>query len=421
MDAPLFIARRLSLKRGRGKDRRSPAVTIAAVGIALCMAVMMLTIAIVPGFKHEVTRKVMGFDAQISIDPIQPVTLEPSNPRPARLTPELSALITDSLPGADVELAVKLPGILKTDDHFAGLVFEAFSGSEALRFIEENLVEGIVPAYTSSPDSTRYDIVISSHTARELKLQCGSRVDGYFFTNDNLRARRFTVTGIYNSHFNDFDRLLAIMSYPAAASLAEMAPDEGTAIQIRGLAPDEVIPAAGVVSTVLSDAFHAGTVADYLEATDVYQLNPMYFNWLDLLNTNVTVIILLMACVGAATLISCLFIMILERVQLIGTLKALGATNRQVSRIFLYMAERIVIRGIIIGDIIGLSLIALQHHFDLIPLNPESYYLSAVPVEFNWCGFITLNVSVAVISLLVMLLPTMTVSRITPARVMRFE
>lgn len=421
MEAPLFIARRLSLKRGRGDNRRSPAVAIAAIGIALCMAVMLLTISIVPGFKHEVTRKVMGFDAQITIAPIRPITLEKSPQPGARLTPELTRLITDVCPDANVELAIKLPGILKTTDHFAGLIFEAFSGEEALKFIEENLIEGRIPDYATHPDSSRYDIIISRHTSRELQLECGDRVDGYFFTDDNLRARKFTIAGIYDSHFNDFDRLLTFMSPPAAAALAGFSPDEGTSIQVRGLDPGEVTSATRIINAALSDAFHAGKVAEYFEATDVYSLNPMYFNWLDLLNTNVAVIIILMSCVAAATLISCLFIMILERVQLIGTLKALGSPNSLISRIFLYMAERVVLRGIIIGDIIGLALITLQHFFNLIPLNPESYYLSAVPVEFNWVGILTLNISVAIVSLIIMILPVMTVSRISPARVMRFE
>lgn len=421
MNVSIFISRRLSLKRGNGSKRRSPAVTIAVIGIAICMIVMLLTISIVPGFKHEVSRKVMGFDAQITIKPIQPITYDVGGQRPASLSPQLENMIADAYPDVNVELAVKLPGVLKTDNHFAGLVFQAFSGTESMKFIEENIVEGCVPDYHTNPDSTRFQIVISAHTARELQLDCGDRVDGYFFSNDNLRARKFTIAGIFDSHFNNFDRLLAFMDIATARTLAEMNQDEGTDIRITGLPTDEIIPATARINRLLSDAFHSGATAQYMEAADVFTLNPIYFNWLDLLNTNVVVIIILMTCVGAATLISCLFIMILERVQLIGTLKAIGATNGQISRIFLYMAERVVLKGILIGDIIGLTLITLQHYLNLIPLNPESYYLSAVPAEFNWGGFLILNAGVAVVSLIIMLLPAMTVSRISPARVIRFE
>lgn len=419
MNAPLFISRRLSLRRGRGSGRRSPAVAIAVTGIALSIAVMIITLAIVPGFRDEVTRKVMGFDAQLTLQPVQPIGTGDGDIIPAVCPPEFTALITDRYPGADVELAVKLPGILKTSDQFAGLVFQAFSGGAAHDFVAGNIIEGSMPDY--AVDSLRYHIVISSHTARALQVGVGDRIDGYFFNNDNLRARRFTIAGIYDSRFDDFDRLVAYMSLTAARSLASLGPDEGTAVQIRNLPDGEVRQARNVIGKLAGTAFADGILPQYPEVVDVYTQNPMYFNWLELLNTNVAVIICLMGCVGAATLISCLFIMILERVQLIGTLKALGATDGQVARVFLYMAERVVIRGILVGDVIGMAIILLQWRFRLIPLDPEAYYLSSVPVEFNWSGFIILNIAAALLSLVIMLLPAYTVSRISPARAMRFE
>ncbi len=419
MNAALFISRRLSLKRNAPGEKHSPAVTIATVGIALAVAVMMLTISIVPGFKNEVTRKVMSFDAQLTVLPVEPLTIENPASAPVRLSDRLLQRITETLPGASVTLNIKLPGILKTQDQFVGLVFQAYSDSATLAYIAENLVSGTIPDYSS--DSARYDIVISSHTARQLDIGTGDRIDGYFFTNDNLRARKFTVTGIYDSHFNDFDRLICFMSYVAAARLAEFNDDEGSAIQIRGLAPEDIDSARKKLTATLSDAFHTGLTGQFLETTDVYSQNPMYFNWLDLLDTNVAVIITLMSIVGAITLISCLFIIILERIRLIGTLKALGTTDAMLRRIFLYMAERIVIRGILLGDIIALIIISLQHYFNLIPLDPESYYLSSVPVEYNWTGFLLLNAAAALLALAVMLIPVMTVSRIAPARAIRFE
>ena len=172
---------------------------------------------------------------------------------------------------------------------------------------------------------------------------------------------------------------------------------------------------------VATEAFYNNATNCYLAVNDVYEQKPMYFNWLELLDTNVIVILVLMGCVAAVTLISCLFIMILERVQLIGTLKALGADNGLIARTFLYMAERVVLRGIIIGDIIGLVIVWLQWQVHFIPLDPEAYYLNSVPVEFNWTGIIALNILAALLALAIMLIPTHTVARISPARVMRFE
>ena len=419
MNAALYISRRLSLKRNTPGEQRSPAVTIAIIGIAIAVAVMMLTLSVVPGFKNEITRKVMSFDAQLTAQPLLPLTLDNPAASAVRLSPDLAELIATDMPDANATLNIQLPGILKTAEHFDGLVFQAYSNPATLDYIAVDMISGSIPDYTC--DSTRYDIVISRHTARLLDIDTGDRIDGYFFANDNLRARKFTIAGIYDSHFNDFDRLPCFMSYPAASRLADFDENEGTTIQIRGLDSDELIEARRRLSSIFSDAFHSGITSQYLEVTDVYQQNPMYFNWLDLLDTNVTVIIVLMAIVGSVTLISCLFIIILERIKLIGTLKALGTTDSMLRQIFLYMAERIVIRGIVIGDIIALILITLQYYLRLLPLDPESYYLSSVPVEYNWLGFLTLSIAAAIIALSVMIVPVLTISRIAPARVMRFE
>lgn len=425
MNVSLLIARRLSLGRSvsdePGISRRSPAVTIAVAGIALSISIMLITLAIVPGFKHQITRKVMGFDAQVTMYPVQPTAgYETESPTGVSFTPELAEMINKSLPdNSKAELVIRHPGILKTDDQFTGLVFKAFDDDMADSFIAGNLESGVIPDY--SADSTLYHIVISRTTADALELTTGDRVNGYFFSDNNLRTRRFTIAGIYNSHFNEYDKLLAFMSMNAARRLCSLDTDEGSAIEIRGLETDQIIPARKAMQQVATEAFYNNATNCYLAVNDVYEQNPMYFNWLDLLDTNVIVILVLMGCVAAVTLVSCLFIMILERVRLIGTLKALGADNSLIARIFLYMAERIVLRGILIGDIIGLLLVWLQWQFRLIPLDPEAYYLNSVPVEFNWTGIIAMNIAAAVLALAIMIIPTHTVARISPARVMRFE
>ncbi|MDE7473698.1 MAG: hypothetical protein K2M68_08970 [Muribaculaceae bacterium] len=272
-----------------------------------------------------------------------------------------------------------------------------------------------------SADSTRYDIVVSRTTADALQLSRGDKVNAYFFVDNNLKPRRFTVAGIYNSHFNEFDKLMAYVSMPAVRSIAGLPDGAGNDIEIRGIGRDDVTDARIAMQHVVSDAFYDGTTSCYLAVNDAFEKDPMYFNWLDLLDTNVIVILVLMGCVAAVTLVSCLVIMILERVTLIGTLKSLGATNGIIERMFLYMAQRIVLRGIILGDVIGLLLVWLQWQFALLPLDPEAYYLNAVPVEFNWTGIALLNIGAVVLSLAIMLIPAHMVSRISPARVMRFE
>lgn len=424
MDVSLLIARRLSLKSDASSpktQRRSPAVGIAVTGIALSVTIMLLTLAIVPGFKHQITEKVFGFDAQISLHPVQPVV---SYDVSSRVTVECSDALRDRLllhlpDGARVQLSASSPGILKTDDQFAGLVFKAYDDGLAGSIIESNLEEGGIPDY--SVDSTRYDIVISRTTADALQLTLGDKVNAYFFVDNNLKTRRFRVGGIYNSHFNEYDKLMAYASMSAVRSIADIPDGADNDIEIRGLDRDDISDTRLVMQQVASDAFYDGTAGSYLAVSDVFEKDPMYFNWLDLLDTNVIVILVLMGCVAAVTLISCLVIMILERVTLIGTLKSLGATNGMIERMFLFMAQRIVLRGILLGDVIGLLLVWLQWQFELLPLDPEAYYLNSVPVEFNWSGIILLNLGAIVLSLAIMLIPAHMVSRISPAKVMRFE
>ncbi len=155
--------------------------------------------------------------------------------------------------------------------------------------------------------------------------------------------------------------------------------------------------------------------------TDVLETNALYFNWLDLLDTNVAVIIILMTIVSAFTLISSLFIIILERVNMIGLMKALGATNSLIRKIFIYMSERLVIRGIIIGDILAIGIILLQQHTHFLHLDPEAYYLSYVPVEFNWWYLALLNIGVIIVSCAVLIVPSAAISRMTPAKTLRYE
>ena len=424
MDVSLLIARRLSLKSDADNmsgRHRSPAVGIAVTGIALSVTIMLLTLAIVPGFKHQITEKVFGFDAQIVLHPVQPVA---SYDDGSTVTVECSDTLRNRLlfnlpTGARVQLSVSTPGILKTDDQFAGLVFKAFDDGLEGSIIDSCIEDGGIP--DCNVEEMRYAIVVSRTTADALQLSCGDKVNAYFFVDNNLKTRRFTVAGIYNSHFNEFDKLMTYASMPALRSIAGLPDGAGNEIEIRGIGRDDVTDSRIAMQRVVSDAFYDGTTSCYLAVNDAFEKDPMYFNWLDLLDTNVIVILVLMGCVAAVTLISCLVIMILERVTLIGTLKSLGATNGMIERMFLFMAQRIVLRGIILGDIIGLLLVWLQWQFALLPLDPEAYYLNAVPVEFNWTGIALLNIGAVVLSLAIMLIPAHMVSRISPARVMRFE
>lgn len=422
MDISLLIARRLSLKRdddSAGGQQRSPAVVIAVAGISLSITIMLLTLAIVPGFKHQITQKVFGFDAQVILHPVQPA-YDQAEVLTVKFTDSLQSRLYVDLPlEAKIDLTVSTPGIIKTDNQFAGLVFKGYSNGLVGTIVSDNLEGGSIPEY--STDSVKYDIVISRITADALDIDIEDKVNAYFFVNGNLKTRRFKISGIYNSHFGEYDKLMAYASIDALRSIASVADDEGSQIEITGLMPDQITDTRVAMQRVAGEMFYDNTSNCYLTVSDVYEKDPMYFNWLDLLDTNVVVILILMASVAAVTLISCLVIMILERVTLIGTLKSLGASNGMIERIFLFMAQRVVVRGIILGDVIGLVLVWLQWQFKIVPLDPEAYYLNSVPVEFNWVGIVILNLVALLLSMAILLIPTRMVARISPARVMRFE
>lgn len=419
MNVALFIARRISLRRDNG-HRRSPAVTIAVTGIALSTVIMLLTLAVVPGFKNQIRDKLMGFDAEISLSQAASYQYGESDGGSAlRLTDDVERAIKSAVGQARISLSLRQPGILKTDSAFAGVVFHGYGAGHDWGFVSDNLIKGRVPDYTN-PESAN-DIVISRVTADALGLDTCDRINTYFFSDDNLRTRRFNIAGIYDSHFGEYDKLTAYMWLPQLQKTAAMDSDEGSVIEIRGIAPDSIETVTKALQNVMARAYYDGITPQYMRPDNVYHTGAMYFNWLDLLDTNVIVIMILMGCVAGVTLVSCLFIMILERINLIGTLKAIGADNATIRRMFIYMAERIVIRGILAGNAAGLALVWLQWRFRLIPLDPEAYYLSYVPVEFNWSGIAVMNLCAIALSLIIMILPTHIVANISPSRVMRYE
>ena len=262
---------------------------------------------------------------------------------------------------------------------------------------------------------------MSSTTASALNLSLGERVNTYFFSNGNIRARKFKIAGIYNSNFGEYDKLIAYAPLNTLQRIANLDSLSGTSIEINGIDNESIYNKSYELQSAINQAVYSQQLKKIYSVSNVYNSGAMYFNWLDLLDMNVVVILILMSCVSAITLISCLFIIILERVRTIGLLKSLGATNAQIKRVFIYMTQRLVLRGMLLGNIISLAFIYLQYYFHIIPLDPEAYYLNFVPVEINWLHIILLNIGVITISSLILILPSHIVSKISPAQTMKYE
>lgn len=413
MNTPLWISGRLSLNRS-GRT----GVVIAVAGVALAVMVMEFTLAVVVGFKHEIQRKLMGFDAQITVE----AAIAPADGLRQdflTLTPDLDAIIARTAPGAEVSLALRQPGIVKTNDDFEGTLFIARDPASDFSFERGNIRRGVWPDFAQ--DSTRNDLVISETMADALGLDVGDRVYSTFIIGEDVRLRRQTIAGTYRSDFGDYDKTVCYASMPFLQSVAGIGTDAGTRVELRGLPVGDIEEISAELQSGLLTAAATGELDAYHPVRNIMQTGAMYFNWLALLDTNVIVIFILMLAVAGFTLVSSLFILILERVRTIGILRALGAGKPAVRRIFVYLTMKTVGIGLLIGNILGIGLLLIQRTWHIIPLNPEMYYLSSVPVEINWLYFLLLNLGVAVAAWLILVLPAHLASGIDPAGAVKYE
>lgn len=411
MNFSLWISRRLSLRRS---SSGSAGVVTAIAGVALALMIMEFTIAIVVGFKDGIKERLAGFDAQISI-----VSPPGDSTIWVRKTPQLQTTLHKTLPEANASLAMRTPGLIKTDDNFEAVIFLSREGNSDFSFERGNIIDGVWPDYTN--DTCRNDIVLSKHTAAALDLSIGDKVYTTFFVNGNIKLRRNRIAGIYLSNFGEYDQTVAYASLPALQSIEGADSISGNRLDIRGIDFDSIATQAQLLQNALIDAVVKKNIDTLYPVDNITRTGALYFNWLSLLDTNVIVIFLLMMAVAGLTLISSLFILILDRIPMIGTLRALGASKPQIRKIFINMAMRLVGIGMVIGNVIGIGLLVLQKHTHIIPLDPEMYYLDSVPVEINIWSMLALNFGVIAVSWLILILPARLASNIDPAKTMNYQ
>ena len=414
MNINVWISQRLRARRGAPASTRT-GVVIAVAGVALAVAIMELCVAIATGFKGEIRHKIMGFDAPVAVMPPYDTQTQATA---AEFSPDplLWDLIRLSVPQARAVPVQNRQAILKTDSNFIAVQCVGYGPGHDWTFVREHLADGSLPAFPAADDS----VVISTAMGRKLGLSTGDRVLLYFFDNGSIKARRRTVAGMYETNFGEYDDAIVYASFSA---LSHLGPDSTiiSAINLEGLPEDAIMPMADTLQMLLVDQYQRGVIATVHPVTTVYQTGAIFFNWLDLLDTNVVVVFVLMLCVAALTLISSLFIIILDRVPTIGILRAIGATRSQVSGVFVAVAMRLVLRGMLIGNAVGLSLILLQSATHWLPLDPQMYYISFVPMHFNLWHILAINAGFALASWLIVLLPSRLAARIDPAQTVRYE
>lgn len=415
MNFPLFIAKRIYFTNGDRHEVSRPAIRIATVGVAIGLAVMIITVSVIFGFKHTIRDKVVGFGSHIQITNF--VTQQTSIPAPIVVSDTLMRNLKKIPNVKRVECYAMTQGILKTDSDFLGVAFKGVGEDYDLSFVRENMQEGKIPTFSSKKSS--YQLLISRKMADKLHLHVGDKVYAYFIAYDDVRARRFTISGIYQSNMKQFDDVLCITDLHTACRLNDWEKEQYTGAEILVNDFEKIDETNDHIIQLLKG--HVDRHGETLASQTIYEAYPQIFSWLSLLDINVWIILALMICVAGFTMISGLLIIILERTQMIGILKAIGARNDTVRHTFLWFAAFIISQGLLIGDVLGIGLVLIQQHTGFIHLDPSSYYVDTAPMELNIPIIIALNVATLLISVFVLIAPSYLVSHIRPAKAMQFD
>lgn len=415
MNAELFIARRI-YKGDKKNEKRvsSPAIKIAIAGIALGMAVMIAAVCIVVGFKKEVRAKVVGFGSHIQITNFDNSNLY--DHQPISFSDTLAQKLEETPNVLRVEEFITKPGIIKTDEDFQGVMLKGVPDDYDWSFFKQNLIAG----HIIQPDDTTAgnQVVISKVIADKLRLKLGDSFITYF-VQDPVRARKFEIVGVYSTNLEDYDKLYIITGIGVLRKLSGWDDDMVNGVEVLVKDYDKLNQTTQDLFFDLSP--YRDRLGNSFYVRSIKDINPNIFNWLSLLDMNVWIIIILMLAVSGFTMISGLLIIILERTNMIGMLKSMGARDFSIRKVFLYLSAFLIGQGMCWGNLFGLSICLIQNHFHIIKLNPATYYLSAVPIDLNPLYIILINVGTLAVSLLMMIGPSFLVAKITPAKSIRFE
>ncbi|MBR5928534.1 MAG: ABC transporter permease [Prevotella sp.] len=415
MNFPLYIARKIYNDQGDKRKVSRPVIRIATLGVAIGLAVMLISVSVVLGFKHTIRDKVIGFGSHITVGDF--LTIQGTDQYPIEMGDSMMNVLK-SIKGVDkVQRYAMKQGILKTDSDFLGVMFKGIAEEYDTTFLHNNMVEGTIPSFSS--EASKQQIVISKMIADQLHLHAGDRLFAYFFSNNGVRPRRYTIAGIYQTNLTMFDKMICFTDLYSAVKLNGWESDQASGAELTVKDFNKV----DEVEDILAHRVNRSTdkYGETYSSATIQQNYPQIFSWLDLLDLNVWIILTLMVCVAGFTMISGLLIIILERTNMIGVLKALGARNKTVRHTFLWFAVFIIGKGLLIGNIIGIGLILLQKYTGLIHLDPATYYVSTVPVELNIPIILLINIATLLVSVFVLIAPSYLISHIHPAKSMRYE
>jgi lipoprotein-releasing system permease protein len=415
MNLPLYLSRKIYGAGDVKKKVSQPAIKIATLGVAVGIAVMLVSVSVVFGFKHTIRDKVVGFGGHIEVANF--MTQQTSESYPIIINDSMLNVLNGIQGIRHSERFSVTQGILKTDKDFLGVALKGVAEEWDSAFIHKNMKEGFIPKFSSKSNSN--NILISKSIANKLNLKCGERIFAYFINEDGVRTRRFKICGIYETNLSQFDDVTCFV-------------DLYTSVKLNGWEEDQALGAELKVADFSMLDFIEDNVVNKVNRTidrygstysskTIKELNPQIFGWLDLLDLNVWIILALMTLVASVTMVSGLLIIILERTRMIGTMKALGARNGIIRRTFLWLGIFIISKGLLLGNVLGIGIIIIQKYFGIVKLDAHTYYVNTVPVEINIPLFVLINFGTLIISILVLVIPSYLISHINPSKTIRFE
>lgn len=411
MNLEYFIAKRLITAKNFKSSISAPIIKIAISAIAIGIIMMLVSVATGIGLQQKIREKVSAFNGQVIISNYDnnnsEVTIVPISKK-QDFYPNFK-----SVPGVShIQAIASKAGIIRTESAFEGIIFKGVGVDYDWNNIKEYLVEGRLPDFTKALNE---EVIISRFLADRLGLKVGDHFNTFFIKEEQGKmpnSRRFVITGIFSSGFQDFDATYIIGDIRHIQRINKWSPDQVGAFEVFVNDFSEIRATGNQIYEQTSSS---------LDTKTIIEKYSYIFDWLQLFDFNIIVILVIMILVATINMVVALLVLILERTQMIGILKALGANNWAVRKIFLYNAFYLIIRGLFWGNLIGISLLLIQQHFGVVQLNPENYYVNQAPVYINWGYVILLNLLTVTVCFLVLLIPSYIITKISPVKAIRFD
>jgi len=406
----LFIAKRIIAGKKYKNSISSPIIKIAITAIALGIIIMLIAVATAAGLQYKIRDKMAGFKGHIQI-----VNYDANNSdvsiTPIKKEQEFYPTFKNIEGIKNVQIFANKAGILRTKTDFEGIIFKGVSTDYDWSFFEEYMVQGIVPNFNQP--RTR-EVLLSETIMNRLQLKLNDTILATFIKTVNSKLpsnKKYIITGIYNTGFLQFDKNMMIGDIREVQKL-----NKWTENQVGGF---EVLLDSFEDIDEKGEAVY-NSIGATLNSKTIVETNPNVFDWIQLFDNNVRFIIAIMILIAGINMITALLVLILERVQMIGILKALGGNNTSIRKIFLYNASYLILKGLFWGNIIGISIIGIQHYFKVITLNPETYYVATMPVYISFSAILLLNIGTLLLCFLMLIIPSFIITKISPSKSIKF-